>query len=109
MENDNTAYVGITDFAQGELGDLVYVDVPTVGKKVGANEVFGAVEAVKTTSDLYMPVACTVLELNAALDASPELINSDPHGEGWIVKVAVDNVADLDGLLSAEAYAKLVG
>lgn len=109
LENDNIAYVGITDFAQHELGDLVYVDVPTVGKKVGANEVFGAVEAVKTTSDLYMPVACTVLELNLALDASPELINSDPHGEGWIVKVAVDNVDDLAGLLSAEQYTELVG
>ena len=109
LEKDNIAYIGITHFAQSELGDIVYVEVDTVGKKVGANGVFGAVEAVKTTSDLYMPVACTVLEANGALNANPELVNSDPHGKGWIVSVAVDNVADLDGLLSAEAYGALVG
>lgn len=109
LESGNIAYIGITDFAQGELGDLVYVETSAVGTTVAAHTVFGAVEAVKTTSDLYMPVTATILEANAALDNNPELINSDPYGQGWIVKVEIANPADLDTLLDAAAYEKLVG
>ncbi|HWZ35145.1 MAG TPA: glycine cleavage system protein GcvH [Mucilaginibacter sp.] len=105
----NTATIGITEFAQGELGDIVYVDINTVGKEVGKEEVFGTVEAVKTVSDLFMPVAGTVAEFNKTLDAQPELVNSDPYGDGWMVKVTVANVADVDGLLSADDYKALVG
>lgn len=105
----NTATIGITDFAQGELGDIVYVDISTVGKSLGAEEVFGTVEAVKTVSDLFLPVAGTVTTVNPALDGSPELVNNDPYGEGWMVKVTVNSPADVDGLLDAAAYGKLVG
>lgn len=105
----NTATIGITEFAQGELGDIVYVDINTVGKEVGKEQVFGTVEAVKTVSDLFMPVAGTVAEINKALDAQPELVNSDPYGEGWMVKITVANAADVDGLLSADDYKALVG
>lgn len=105
----NTATIGITEFAQGELGDIVYVDINTVGKEVGKEQVFGTVEAVKTVSDLFMPVTGTVNEVNKALDAQPELVNSDPYGEGWMVKVTVANAADVDGLLSADDYKALVG
>jgi glycine cleavage system H protein len=105
----NTALVGITSFAQGELGDIVYVDITTVGQTLGADEVFGTVEAVKTVSDLFLPVAATIEEVNAELEKEPELVNSDPYGEGWMVKITVTNVADLDGLMDAEAYEKLVG
>jgi len=105
----NTATIGITEFAQGELGDIVYVDINTVGKEVGKEQVFGTVEAVKTVSDLFMPVTGTVNEINKALDAQPELVNSDPYGEGWMVKVTVANAADVDGLLSADDYKALVG
>lgn len=104
----NTATIGITDFAQRELGDIVYVDVPTVGKTMEAEEVFGTVEAVKTVSDLFLPVAGTISELNASLDGEPELVNSDPYGDGWMIKVAVKNPADVAGLLDAEAYGKLI-
>lgn len=104
----NTATIGITDFAQGELGDIVYVDISTVGKSLAAEEVFGTVEAVKTVSDLFLPVAGTVTEVNPALDGAPELVNSDPYGEGWMVKVTVNNPADVDGLLDAAAYGKLI-
>jgi glycine cleavage system H protein len=104
-----TATIGITDFAQGELGDIVYVDISTVGKALGAEEVFGTVEAVKTVSDLFLPVAGKVTTVNPALDGAPELVNSDPYGEGWMVKVTVDNPADIDGLLDAAAYGKLIG
>jgi glycine cleavage system H protein len=105
----NTALIGITDFAQGELGDIVYVDITTVGKALNAEEIFGTVEAVKTVSDLFLPVAGTVEEVNSALENEPELVNSDPYGKGWMVKLTVSNPADLDGLMDAAAYAKLVG
>lgn len=105
----STALVGITSFAQGELGDIVYVDITTVGKTLNAEEIFGTVEAVKTVSDLFLPVAATIEEVNSALEKEPELVNSDPYGEGWMVKITVANVADLDGLMDAAAYEKLVG
>ena len=105
----NVATIGITEFAQGELGDIVYVDINSVGKEVGKEEVFGTVEAVKTVSDLFMPVTGTVTEINKALDNQPELVNSDPFGEGWMVKVTVANPADVEGLLSAADYKALVG
>lgn len=103
------AYIGITDFAQKELGDIVYVDINSVGKTVSQNDVFGTVEAVKTVSDLFMPVTGEVLEVNAILDNKPELVNSDPYGDGWMVKVKVTNVSDVDDLLSSEAYRALIG
>lgn len=103
-----TATIGITEFAQRELGDIVYVDVPTVGKLLQAEEVFGTVEAVKTVSDLFLPVAGTITELNGELDGQPELVNSDPYGDGWMIKLTVSNPADVDGLLDAEAYGKLI-
>jgi glycine cleavage system H protein len=105
----NEAFIGITDFAQRELGDIVYIDINTVGDEVGQDEVFGTVEAVKTVSDLFMPVTATVLEVNAALNDNPELVNSDPYGQGWMVKVTLSNAADADGLLDADAYKALVG
>lgn len=108
IEGD-TAVVGITDHAQKELGDIVYVDINTVGDSLGKGEVFGSVEAVKTVSDLFVPVAGKILEVNAALDGEPELVNSDPYGDGWMVKIALDNPDDLDGLLSAEDYQKFIG
>jgi len=105
----DTAYIGITDFAQHELGDIVYIDINTVGEQVVKEAIFGTVEAVKTVSDLFMPVSGTVLEVNSALDTNPELVNSDPFGEGWMVKITVTNAAELDWLLSAEEYKALVG
>ena len=104
----NTATIGITDFAQGELGDIVYIDINTVGKMLSAEAVFGTVEAVKTVSDLFLPVAGTILEVNPVLTAQPELVNTDPYGAGWMVKVTVVNVADVAALLTSEAYAQLV-
>jgi glycine cleavage system H protein len=98
------AYVGITDYAQSELGEIVFVDIDTVGETIGQNEVFGSVEAVKTVSDLNMPVTGEVLEVNEALNDQPELVNNDPYGEGWMIKIAVKDAAELDSLLSAEAY-----
>jgi len=103
-----TATIGITDFAQGELGDIVYIDINTVGKMLSAEAVFGTVEAVKTVSDLFLPVAGTILEVNPALTAQPELVNTDPYGAGWMVKVTVVHAADVEALLTSEAYAKLV-
>lgn len=103
VEGDE-AVIGITDFAQRELGDIVFVDINTVGEEVAANDVFGTIEAVKTVSDLFMPTTATVLAVNEAIDASPELVNSDPYGEGWIIRVKLANVADVDGLLSADEY-----
>ncbi|WP_333625909.1 glycine cleavage system protein GcvH [Sphingobacterium siyangense] len=103
VEGDE-AVVGITDFAQRELGDIVFVDINTVGEEVAANEVFGTIEAVKTVSDLFLPVSATILSVNEAIDVSPELVNSDPYGEGWIVRVKLNNVADVDALLSADQY-----
>ncbi len=105
----NVATIGITAFAQSELGDIVFVDVPTVGKSLNAQEVFGSVEAVKTVSDLFIPVTGTVTEINAVLEKQPELVNTDPYGAGWMVKVTVNNPADVDGLLSAADYEALVG
>jgi glycine cleavage system H protein len=103
------ATIGITEFAQRELGDIVYIDISSIGKEVAKDEVFGTVEAVKTVSDLFMPVAGTITELNPALDKQPELVNSDPYGEGWMVKATLADIADLDGLLSADSYKSLVG
>ncbi len=105
----NTAYIGITDFAQHELGDIVYIDINTVGEQVAKESIFGTVEAVKTVSDLFMPVSGEVLEVNAELDAKPELVNSDPFGDGWMVKILVSDPAELDELLSAESYKALIG
>ncbi|WP_207536397.1 glycine cleavage system protein GcvH [Desertivirga arenae] len=104
----NEAYVGITDFAQRELGDIVYIDINTVGEEVSQNEVFGTVEAVKTVSDLFMPLTGKVLEINAQLDSAPELVNQDPYGDGWIIKVDISG-ADTAGLLSADEYKTLIG
>lgn len=103
------AVVGITDFAQRELGDIVYVDINTIGSDVSKDEVFGTVEAVKTVSDLFMPITSSVLEFNAALENNPELVNTDPYGEGWMVKVKINDPSELDTLLSAEEYKALVG
>lgn len=105
----NEAFIGITDFAQRELGDIVYIDINTVGDEVGKDEVFGTVEAVKTVSDLFMPVTGTVLEINAALNDNPELVNSDPYGQGWMVKVTIADASQVEGLLSADGYKALVG
>ena len=111
IEGD-VAYVGITDFAQGELGDIVYVEVETVGDIVKADEIFGTIEAVKTTSDLYMPIDAEVLEVNPKItsdgDDDPALVNSDPYGDGWIVKVKIQNMADVAKLMDAQAYEDLV-
>ncbi len=105
----NTAYVGITDFAQRELGDIVYVDINTVGKDVNREAVFGTVEAVKTVSDLFMPLNGKVLEFNKKLDTNPELVNQDPYGDGWMVKVELKDPSEAAQLLSAAEYASQVG
>lgn len=105
----NTAKVGITEFAQRELGDIVFVDITTTGKTLKAEEIFGTVEAVKTVSDLFLPVAGTVGTVNPRLENSPELVNTDPYGEGWMVTLEVSNAADVDGLLTADAYKALIG
>jgi glycine cleavage system H protein len=102
------ATIGITDFAQHELGDIVYVEIDTKDKNLTAETVFGTVEAVKTVSDLFMPVSGTVTEVNPILESEPEKVNTDPYGEGWMVKMKVDNVEDVNKLLDAEAYQKLV-
>jgi glycine cleavage system H protein len=104
----NIATIGITEFAQGELGDIVYVDINTKGKTLAAEEVFGTVEAVKTVSDLFLPVSGTISEVNLALEAQPELVNSDPYGDGWMIKMTVDNIADVETLMNADAYNALV-
>lgn len=104
-----TAFVGITDFAQKELGDIVYLDVTSVGKKIAKEEIFGTIEAVKTVSDLFMPLDAEVLEFNTELESAPELVNTDPYGKGWIVKIAIKDNAELDALLDASAYTALVG
>lgn len=104
----NVATIGITDFAQHELGDIVYVDINASGKKLSAEEVFGTVEAVKTVSDLFLPAAGTITEVNPALEANPELVNSDPYGEGWMIKMTVDNPGDIEALMDASAYENLV-
>ena len=107
LEGD-VVYVGITDYAQGELGEIVFVDVDTEGDSLEAEEVFGSIEAVKTVSDLMLPIEGEILELNPELAESPELVNSDPYGKGWIVKVKPANAEDLDGLLSADDYKALI-
>jgi glycine cleavage system H protein len=104
----NVATIGVTEFAQRELGDIVYVDISAVGKALAAEEVFGSVEAVKTVSDLFLPVAGTITEVNKALEAQPELVNSDPYGDGWMVKMTVDNVDDVAALMTADAYSATV-
>ena len=106
--NGNIATIGITNFAQNELGDIVFVEVDTKGKKLEAETVFGTVEAVKTVSDLFLPVAGTITEVNPILESEPEKVNSDPYGEGWMVKMEVDNPEDVNNLMDAEAYEKLV-
>lgn len=107
VEGD-VAYVGITDYAQEQLGDIVFVDIPTVGETLEAGEVFGTIEVVKTISDLFLPVAGEVLEQNEALEGNPELVNQDPYGEGWLIKIKPANAADVEGLLDAEAYKAVV-
>ena len=104
----NEAFVGITDFAQSELGEIVFVDVDTVGETIAQGDVFGTVEAVKTVSDLNMPVSGEVLEFNEALNDQPELVNNDPYGEGWMIKITVDDPAELDSLLDAAGYAAII-
>ena len=108
IEGD-VAYVGITDFAQSELGDIVYVDIDTVDKEVSQEEVFGTVEAVKTVSDLFSPLSGTVLEFNDKLENSPELVNSDPYGDGWIIKMSISDASQTADLLSVAAYRELIG
>ena len=98
------AYVGITDFAQGELGDIVYVEIETLNEEIDMGDVFGTVEAVKTVSDLFMPISGKVLELNEKLESEPELVNSDPYGDGWMVKIKIDNISQLDDLLDLDGY-----
>ncbi len=108
LEGD-VATIGVTDFAQSELGDIVYVEIETKGKSLTAETVFGTVEAVKTVSDLFLPVSGTITEINPALEAQPELVNTDPYGEGWMVKLTVDNPDDVEKLMDAAAYEKLIG
>lgn len=105
----NSATIGITDFAQNELGDIVYVDISSIGQDVKQHEVFGTVEAVKTVSDLYMPVSGKVTEFNKSLESAPEKVNSDAYGEGWMVKITINNVSELSGLLSSDQYKELIG
>ena len=108
LEGD-VAFVGITDFAQGELGDIVFVEVETVDETLEADEVFGTIEAVKTVSDLFLPVAGEVVEFNEAVEDDPALVNNDPYGEGWLIKLKVSNLADVEGLLDGEAYKAVIG
>lgn len=109
IEEDGTAVVGITEHAQHELGDIIFIDVNTVGQSLGAGDVFGAVEAVKTVSDLLLPIEGEVLQLNPAIEKNPELLNSDPYGEGWIIRLKPANPGQQDELLTADAYQELVG
>jgi glycine cleavage system H protein len=105
----NTATIGITEFAQGELGDIVYVEIETVGEIVSMHEVFGTIEAVKTVSDLFMPITGEVLERNAAIDAKPDVVNTDPYGAGWLIKASISNAAELNELMDAATYKALIG
>jgi len=111
--NDNIATVGITDFAQSELGEIVYVEVDTVGETIAKDEIFGTIEAVKTTSDLFIPITGKIIEFNPKLnedgDDQPDLVNSDPYGEGWIVKIEIQNADEVETLMSAEDYKALIG
>ena len=105
----NVATIGITAFAQGELGDIVYVEVETEGEELGKEEIFGTVEAVKTVSDLYLPLSGKIIEFNTALEATPEVVNSDPYGDGWMIKLEFSDTSELDSLLSAADYEALIG
>jgi glycine cleavage system H protein len=107
-KEDGVVVIGITDYAQSELGDVIYVELPEIGKELSAMDVFGTIEAVKTVSDLYCPVAGKVAEVNLELEKQPELVNSDPYGKGWMVRVALTDPADLDKLMNASAYEKLI-
>jgi glycine cleavage system H protein len=100
----NTGYVGVTDFAQGELGDVVFIEIETVGETLAKEEVFGTIEAVKTVSDMFMPVSGEILELNPALEETPDVVNKDPYGKGWMVKIRITNPAETAGLLTADQY-----
>ena len=106
---DRIATVGVTDFAQSELGDIVYVEVETLDEQIGISEVFGTVEAVKTVSDLFMPLSGTIIELNESLEDEPEMVNDDPYGKGWMIKIKLDNPAEASELLDAAAYKELIG
>ena len=108
ITDGNTALIGITDFAQGELGDIVFVEIDTVGQSFAANEIFGTVEAVKTVSDLFLPVSGKILEVNAALQNAPELVNNDPYGEGWMVKIAFTNLSEIEALMDSAAYQNII-
>jgi len=108
VEGD-VAYIGVTDFAQGQLGDVVFVDIPTVGESLEAGEIFGSIEAVKTVSDLVLPLSGEILEFNDAVDADPSIVNSDAYGQGWIIKVQMSNTAEYDAMLTPEQYEKLIG
>ena len=108
VEGD-VATIGVTDFAQGELGDIVYVEVETVGETLDSEETFGTVEAVKTVSDLFMPIGGEVTEINEEIESNPEVINSDAYGNGWLIKIKISDASEIDGLMSAEAYQELVG
>ena len=105
---DNIATIGITDFAQGELGDIVYLEIDSLDSEIALNEVFGTVEAVKTVSDLFMPVGGKVIEMNSTLEDKPELVNEDPYGEGWIIKIDVSDLSEVDNLLSPEEYKNMI-
>lgn len=106
---DGIATVGVTDFAQSELGDIVYVEVETLDEQIGISEVFGTVEAVKTVSDLFMPLSGTIIEFNESLEDEPEMVNEDPYGKGWMIKIKLDNPGEVSELLDAEAYKELIG
>lgn len=108
-EEPDTVYIGITDYAQGELGDIVYVELPKVGTTLGKHDVFGTIEAVKAVSELFSPVAGEVVAVNDRLDKEPQVVNSEPYGDGWMIKVRLSNSAEMDGLLDAEGYRKFVG
>ena len=105
----NVATIGITEFAQGELGDIIYIDIETIGKELSADAVFGTVEAVKTVSDLFLPVTGTITEKNPLLDSQPELVNQDPYGDGWVIKMTVSDASQLSSLLDVNAYKALIG
>jgi glycine cleavage system H protein len=105
----NIAIVGVTDFAQSELGDIVYIEVETKGENLNHEEIFGSIEAVKTVSDLFMPISGEIIEVNEELDRNPEIVNTDPYGDGWMIKVAVSDISEMDRLLSAAEYEKLIG
>ncbi len=107
LETSKNAYVGITDFAQGELGDIVFVELPNIDDSFDQNDIFGTIEAVKTLADLYIPVSAKIIEVNDKLEDQPELINSDPYNDGWIVKIKINDTSELDSLLDLDAYNKL--